>query len=79
MTYNLEHPDISRALRTGYAKNYHDPRLCECCGENPIDEKFWELDGFELCDDCVINMAFTELKGDPKRAAELIGAIGRTA
>lgn len=79
MAYNLEHPAITRALRTGYPENYHDPRLCECCGENPIDEVFWEIDGLELCENCMIDTALDEIRGDADRAAEFIGAVRRSA
>lgn len=79
MRRNLEHPAITRTLRTGYPREYSDPRLCECCGENPIDESCWEVDGLEVCTACMLAMARETVSEDESKAAELLGAVRRSA
>lgn len=73
--YNLEHPDISRIRATGYSNVYREEKLCEMCGENPIDEKYYELNGMEVCESCMIAAAAEELRSNPEYAAEILGTF----
>lgn len=50
---NLEHPTISRALRTGYPAP-HKPLLCDTCkDEISSHEIHGECDGRIICTDCI--------------------------
>lgn len=76
----LEHPDIRSALITGYPRwmSHHDPRICPVCLEQPIDRESWELEGEEMCENCMIKIAKQTIASDPFEAAKFIGAVRRT-
>ena len=49
----LEHPDITTALATGYHKPYK-PLLCDTCqGEISSHEVYGDCDGRLICTDCI--------------------------
>jgi len=55
--YNLEHPDITAALRTGYPVNYKEPEppLCPVCGEEcETVYRAGRHGDIVGCDDCII-------------------------
>ena len=57
---DLEHPDISNALRTGYPSEQHQ-LVCDKCGE-PIDYDYYVMDdGWLLCQDCMLAVSYTHL------------------
>lgn len=76
---NLEHPDITSALRTGYPswELHHDPRICPMCGETPIDNESYEVYGEEVCEKCMIKLAVDIFEQEPEDAAKYIGAVRR--
>lgn len=53
---DLEHPDITRALRTGYPHPERKPKIrCEECGAELDGEKVYEDEDHEyLCEDCLL-------------------------
>lgn len=75
---DLEHPDISNALRTGYPRE--QPQLvCDKCGE-PIDDDYYIMDDvWLLCQDCMLDEAVDFLKGEPETAAKILNAERRIA
>ena len=56
---NLEHPDITSALNTGYPSGYDDtPTVCPVCGSEDCDTIYIERETHTAigCDQCL--MAF---------------------
>lgn len=75
---DLEHPDISSALRTGYPSEQHQ-LVCDKCGE-PIDYDYYVMDdGWLLCQDCMLDEAVDFLKGELETAAKILNAERRIA
>lgn len=49
----FEHPQISRALLTGYPEEEPEPVRCEDCGEQiTADEKVFLFDDEAVCENC---------------------------
>lgn len=60
---NLEHPDITYALRTGYPRPEREPRAIKCtycCEELSGDDEAIDYDGDWVCGKCFLN----QLQGD---------------
>ena len=54
---NLEHPDITRALQTGYPHNVDelDEHYCEECGQCLDEQTMYEDDTHKyLCKECLL-------------------------
>ena len=77
MYRELEHPDITRALRTGYPGPVKET-ICEMCEEGPIDDLYYILDGKKICEQCMIDIAKQELENSPELAAKFIQAERRS-
>ena len=56
--YNLEHPDITSALRTGYPTwNQEKSYYCESCGDCLDDKEIYEDSVHEyLCKACLLTL-----------------------
>lgn len=75
----LEHPAITRALKTGYPEEGKPRIVCDTCGE-PIDYEYYTTDdGWNLCSECLIGEALDWLKHEPEAAAKIMNAERRTA
>lgn len=57
MLRDLEHPEVTWALETGYT-SYNQPReiRCERCGDIIEDEIFEDEDYEILCKDCLLDL-----------------------
>lgn len=54
---DLEHPDITQALRTGYPHREEDDHYCEECGKYlPEDEIYEDENHKYLCSDCLLSI-----------------------
>ena len=54
---DLEHPDITSALRTGYPRNHRETHYyCEECGRELTGESKYEDEHHDyLCSDCLLS------------------------
>lgn len=49
-----DHPDVARALETGYPHSLQPGLRCDACGGYiPEDEPYYEIAGDIYCPDCV--------------------------
>ena len=54
---DLEHPEITCALRTGYPSwNQPKERTCEVCGDELYLEIYEDFDHEFLCEDCLLKL-----------------------
>lgn len=67
----LEHPAITRTLRTGYPYPLRDGSACAFCGE-PIDGKTYEIDCGEACIPCFIEWVNDYLITNPDDVAKAL-------
>ncbi len=63
---DLEHPDITSALKTGYPRDYSvpEPYRCPVCGAT-VDEQVYKNRDDEIigCDRCVHPVIYWEIGG----------------
>ena len=55
---DLEHPEITWALRTGYP-SWNQPKevFCDWCGNDIYDEEVYEDEEYEcLCESCLLKL-----------------------
>lgn len=69
---NLEHPAISRALRTGYGYLGIPPLTCSDCGEDIGDYAFNPDSDTFICQDCFIERVEDYLSTNPRDVAEAL-------
>lgn len=60
MQRDLEHPDITMAIKTGYPyRRFHSPCVChQCDGEIEEGDHAYDLGGYTYCEACVRDARF---------------------
>ena len=72
MTNKYEHPDIKRALATGYACEPEFGRDCPWC-EGDIGNVVYNIEGDEVCEDCFKEWMIDLLNTSPGEVARYLG------
>ena len=66
--WNLEHPDITRALKTGYPDTPDFGRACPWC-DGDIGDVAYEIDGEWVCVECFKEWVIDEMSVSPELIA----------
>lgn len=70
---DLEHPQISEALRTGYGRKVDYLLFCDRCGEE-LGDIYYRFGDECLCEECLVKTAIEILRDEPSLAAEFLNA-----
>ena len=77
MSEVLEHPAVSRALRTGFGFARSAPPVCPCCGEDMGDRAYETEPGYFVCEECFTESVRDYLNTNPLEVAEALSVKSR--
>ena len=77
MAEALEHPAVSRALRTGFGFRRSPAPVCPCCGEEAGEWTYEIRPGYFVCEECFRESVRDYLRTNPLEMAEALSVRSR--